>query len=398
MLGKYKLSGQSLTSIIIIILVVIGVVVYAVTHSNSHNGAPFTKNSELVFANSAQGQLYITDENGAQLSKTSFTPAGYLSVQAIAPAGGVLASLNTTTPQESFIFARSGTTKTFTGDAAAQLSSSVLAGSSHQFYFTGDSSMLLVSCPDANTDCSLNTLDLSSGDHSKLLDTGIKQTNKTFPVVYLVGYSPSQHSAYLRVSGKNKLGSSINGVYQVDINSKKVVRTIDLTALGNDTAVLSPDASKLAYTSVGAKNTTVINVLDIKSNKTQKIPWNQGLLSSQPGTLMWSPDSSKILFQTVNVVIPVSAGQTPPSVKLAYIDLSNNNSVTVLQEVKDPSHETIVGLGWVDKDSVVYQTQTAKTAYDFTNSTKTTLKQNITTKDTTTLKTPAGDLVRAAYY
>lgn len=397
-LGKYKLSGQAIATIIVLIVIIVGVVVYAVTHSDNNKQAEFTQNGELLMADAAKGQVYLANKDGGQLSKAAYTAYSYLTFQAAAPGGGVLAALNAGTPQESFIFTRAGTAQAFSGDIAKQLGTSVIVGLSHQFFFTGDSAIAMVSCPDADTDCSLESMNLSGGTVNKIVDIGVKQTQASFPPAYLVGYSPADHSVFLKVTGSNKLGSSVGGVYQVDINSKKVIHTYDLPALGNNTAALSPDGKQLAYTTLSTNNDSNINVLDLSSGRTRKIQWKQGLLSSQPGTLQWSPDGTKLLVQTANIVIAASAGQTPQPVEVADIDLSNNNTINVLQQIKDPRLETIEGLGWVDQSTVVYQTETTKTSGDFTNPTRQTVRQDVGSKQTTTLKAPAAKLIKAFYY
>ncbi|MBX4199625.1 hypothetical protein KW789_01905 [Candidatus Saccharibacteria bacterium] len=399
MFGNNKLNLQTKVTLAVVLLIILAAAGYALfVHNNKTTSHDFV--SELVYADPVKGQLYITDKDGKQLSKTAYPKFTSLAYQAVAPNGGVLVSLHSGTDKESFIFTRNNAAKSFPAGATNQLRLASHLQTSHQIFFEDEKNILLVSCADSKTSCVLNRLDLSNDKITKIIDTGAKQANASFPTAYLVGYSSSVHTAYLRIVGAdNKLGKATSAVYKIDTYSSKVTGKVDFPAATSPALALSPDSNKLAYISVESGNKATINILDLEKNKTQKIQWDKGLISTLPGALKWSPDSKRLLVQTISigVSIPGASGKSLPLV-VAYIDISKDGSVNVLQEINDPSHQTLSNLGWLDNDTVVYQLKSTSKAYDFSGASNQTLKLDIGSKSSNPLKVPAGDLLQAINY
>lgn len=401
MFGNYKLNVQAKLTLAVVLLIILAAAGYEllVHTSNTANNNFVT---ELIYADSSKGELYISDKDGKQLSKTSFPKFTSLTYQATAPNGGVLASLYTGTDKESFIFTRNNAAKTFPAGATNQLRSAVRLQASHQMFFEDEKNLLFVSCPDAKTNCSLNRVDLSNDSVSKIVDTGVKQANSSLPVVYLLGYSSSSHTAYLRVVGqKNKLGDTASAIYKIDAYSSKVTGKFDFPAATSPVLSLAPDASKLAYTTVESMTKSTINILDLKKNQTQQVKWTKGPLSTAPGSMAWSPDSKKLLLQTISMGSPTASsaatGVSLPIV-IAYVDVSGDGSINVIQEINDPAHQQVFSLGWLDNDTAVYQLKKTSKNYNFSNASSQTFKLDVGSKSSNSLKVPSGDLLETVNY
>ncbi|HVO86603.1 MAG TPA: hypothetical protein VMT23_02625 [Candidatus Binatia bacterium] len=399
MMEKYKLTPQSLTTIVIIVLVIIGVVIGAVLVNNNNQNSPNTQ-PHLLFGDSTKGQLYTTDAAGTQQAKFAYPKNSYPYFQASAPGGSLLLSVNTNTPSESFIFVQSGAQQSLPAASVSQLHASVTVNQSHQLYFVDSTTVLMVTCPDANTSCSLDKLNLVNGKMTKLLDTGVKQASSFFPQVYLVGYSASSNSAYLRVTAANKLGKSASAIYQVSLKTTKVVKTINVPVIAGYAISLSADQSKLAYQTIDVKDKTTIHISDLKANTSQIVDFSLGNLINSPEALKWSPDNKKLLVQTVSISVPASAGQSAVLKPLitAYIDTGNGNSVNDLQQIKNPARQTLVYQGWTDNDTIVYQNKQASSDYDFVNGTNQTFKENVTKLQVSNLSVPPGNLLQVTNY
>lgn len=401
MLGKYKINTQTLPSLSILLLIGLAIIGY-VLFSSSNNSSSSANTSELVIANSGSGLIYLTDKSGKQLSKATFPKFSRLNYQAVAPNGGILASMISNTNQESFIFTKSNTIKTYSDEAAKVLGSSASVQSSHQIFFVDERSTVVLTCLNPDTDCLLQRFNTSTGATTKILDTGVKQTNQYIPSVYLVGYAPVQHLAYVRVlNAKNKLGNLNSGIYGVNINNSKVVSSHDMSLLVGLTTSLSPDGNRIAYTAYDNKGNITVSVLNLSSNTTQKIQWSKGQLLTGQGALKWSPDSTKILTQTVNVVLPtgVTLGDRVSNpLVIAYIDLAKNNSIHVIQQIKNSTQQTIYSLGWLDNSQIAYQIKKSTKINGLAGTTNQTLKQNINGDPASSLQVPAGDLLQPVLY
>jgi len=400
MLGRHKLNAQAKLSIAVLVLIGLAIVGYALFGSSGKSGHNYT--SELVYADYNEGNISLADKTGKQTSKSNLPEFNLLNYQAIAPNGGVLVNLNGGMDNESFIFTHNNTQKTFTGDSAKLLSSAVLVQDSHQMFFKDENTVLFTACADSSASCSLHSFNVSNSTNSKLLDTGVKQASQHTPSVYLVGYAPTQHLAYVRVvNSANKFGSSTNAIYEIDINNSKVTRNFNMPPSASSTATLSPDGNKLAYITYDTKGNSTVNVLDLSNASVQKVSWNKGPLSTDPGALKWSPDSSKILTQNINIVKPsdVAANdKTQAPVVIAYIDLTSNNAIHTIQQINDPSQEAIGSLGWLDNSQIVYQMKKSTKVNGLAGTTNQTVKQKVSGGAATTLQTPSGDLTQVALY
>jgi len=395
MLGKYKFNAQSLLSLSVLAIIAVVIVGY-VLFSGGSSSSKHNYTSQLIYADTNSGQVYLTDSSGKTLSKAAIPKYSYPSSQALASNGGLLASTGTGSNSESFVFTRLNTIKTYSGDQAKLLSSAPLMQTSHQIFFTDDKSVILLSCVDQGTDCQLQKLNLATDKSSEVLDTGTKQPIKYIPNIYLVGYNSSKQLAYIRViNSKNKLGSSTNAVYEVDTAHAKVTRNFDLPVEATYTTTLSPDGSKIAYTSTDKNNKKIINVLNLDKKSHLQTNWDKGLLATGPGTLNWSPDSTKILLHSINIT---TADKTPQPVVVAYVDVGDNLSVHAVTQLTDPTHQSVFSLGWLDNQHIVYQVKKSATPNSLLNATNQTLTQAISGDSASPLKVPAGDLLQPTFY
>ena len=214
-----------------------------------------------------------------------------------------------------------------------------------------------------------------------------------------MGYLPSSHTAYIRVAGAaNKLGKATSAIYKIDTNSDKVSGSVNFPLAAGTVFALSPDGNKLAYITTSSINKAAINVLDIKKNKTQTVQWDKGPLPTSSGSMAWSPDSKKLLVQTINLA-PPTANQTPEPSVIAYIDVSKKDGpVNVIQEISDPAHQAVLSLGWLDNSTVVYQLKKSSKAYSFVEASSQTLRQDIGSKSSSPEQVPSGDLLQVINY
>ena len=395
MLGKYKFNAQSLLSLSVLAIIAIVVVGYVLFSSGS-SSSKHNYTSQLIYADANSGQIYLTDSSGKTLSKAATPKYSYPGFQALASNGGLLASIGAGSNSESFVFTRLNTIKNYSGDSAKLLRTAPLIQTSHQIFFIDDKSVIFLSCVDANTDCQLQKLNLSTEKSAKLLDTGAKQSIKFIPNVYLVGYNSSKNLAYIRViNSKSKLGGSTNAIYELDVAHAKVTRNFDLPVEATYTTTLSPDGSKIAYTSTDKNNKKLINVLSLDKKSYLQTNWDKGLLATGPSTLSWSPDSTKILLHSINIT---AGDKTPQPVIVAYVDVSDSLSVHTIVQLSDPTHQSVFSLGWLDNQHIVYQVKKSATPNSLLNVTNQTLTQAISGGPTSPLKVPAGDLLQPTFY
>jgi DNA-binding beta-propeller fold protein YncE len=399
MLGKYKFNAQALLSLSVLGLILVVVVGY-ILFAPSNNSSKHNYQTELTFADSTKGKVYLTNAAGKILSKAVYPKYSYLNFQAVAPNGGVLASIGTGSGNESLIFTRDNAIKTYSGASAKLISSAPLLQTSHQIFFTDEKSIIFLACTDSDVTCWLQKMDLSTEKATKLLDTGVKQTNKYVPAAYLAGYNSAKQLAYVRLANiKSKLGSSTNAIYEIDIAHSKVTRSFDMPMSAIYASALSPDGKYIAFTTSDTNNKAIINILSLEKKSVQKIAWDKGVLFTGTGALNWSADSTKLLVRSFNVNVSSDASsakaQTP--IVIAYVDVSKDLKLHTIGQVSDPAHQTVSSLGWLSNDQIVYQIKKSATG-NIANAVNQTVKQDTKGGTATPLLVPAGDLLQPIFY
>jgi hypothetical protein len=385
---KYKLSSHTRITLAILLLLLVGIPLYAYY---VHTGPAGSQTLKMIFSSFDKGEIYITDSAGKQVAKTTYPKYTRLNFQAASPDGNILVSTGANTAGETFMVLQNSTLKKLSAETVKKLHESTLVGLSHHLYFADESTVLMVVCP-APAECTLDSLNLGSGEQKTIIKTGLQQATALFPQAFLVGYSENQ--AYLRLNGTNKLGKS-SAVYKIDTTQKKVVSSSIVPASVGYSLSLSPDHTKIAYPMVDAKNKTVVHILDLASGKEQKIDWNLGTMPNTEA-LKWSPDSKKILGQTQSFVLPPGSKEAAQPIKTGYIDL-DKQAVVALQQIADSLYATLVYQDWLDNGTVVYQAQKSSKPGDFTKPTWQTATQDISSKKISDLRAPAGDLARVFY-
>ncbi|MDB5160626.1 MAG: hypothetical protein JWO96_6, partial [Candidatus Saccharibacteria bacterium] len=338
------------------------------------------------------GQLYLTDNQGKQQPKLAYPKNSYLGFQASSRGGNVLLSINANTPGETFVVLSQGLLKQLPAKTIGELHASSLIGLSHQLYFVDEGSVLAVNCPDAATECTLDRIDLGSGDQKTIIKTGLKQISKVFPQAYLLGFDRDKKIAYLRVDGANKLGRDNSAIYQIDTATQKVIGSSKLPSFLDYSVSLSPDYKQAAYQSIDTKNKASVVILNLADGKQQSISWTLSAMPSAPDTLKWSPDGQKILAQTI-ALNSADAKAAPVAVKTAYIDVTGNK-VTPLQQIDDSRYGRLTYQTWLDDKTILYQSKKTSEAGNFAKASIQMLKVDIGTKKTSDFKGPTADLFR----
>ena len=382
---KYGLDKYIWVSVVIMAAVLIGIGLYA-WHTDQGTSANSNTQAQLIFADSAKGQVYITNDSSQQLSSYSFVKNSYLGFEANDASGDVLFSLNANTPGESFMLLKSGSLKSLPTEVVQRLRLSVTVGASANLYLADSNTALTVACTDPNSTCVLESVNLTSGEATPIVDSGVAQTDPNSPQVFLVGYSAGARSAYLRVIGANKLGNSTSAVYRIDINSKQVTGSYSVPQSAGYAIAVSPDNAKLAYHTPG--QSTTVHVLNMSDGQDQNVTINSSSLANLAGAIRWSPDSQKLLVQT--------QGKTSASpTQSVFISLSKK-SVTTLQQIDNSSLGIIYYQDWLDNANVIYQTITTGVAYNYanTNSNTLTFQQNVFNKMTANFNSPGGNLLQ----
>lgn len=387
--NRMRLKSWGVLAGLIAIIVVVIIVLTARGTIGGQSAA------HLLYTDSNSGTVALTDASDKVLSKNTFAAGALYSFEAAAPGGGILLSTGAGGSSESYVFIdNNGQPKNLAASAVTTLNNAILLDTLHQVYFTSQDTVAFVTCP-AGGSCQLETLNIFSGKTSSIIDTGVKTATGLVPV-YLLGLSQTRTIAYLRIIGSNKLSNSTGAIYQVDLKSRKVVQSTDFSSTIDYSASLSPDAQQVAYRTGGYGTELDIHILNLLSKKDSKIKWIGSEIGSQPGGLMWSPDSTKVLITDLNIAPPPGSPAISKTLTVGYLD-SLKMKITSLKTISDLSHNTVTAQGWLDNKDVVYQTAASSKDYDFTNSTYTTTKQNITSKNTTSIQS-YGSLSHVIYW
>ncbi len=379
MLPNLKISNHSLITIAVLALIFIGLPLYYIFHSSGSSGYQ----TKMLFSDSPKGQMFITDKNGSQLSKIGFPKLSYPTVQASSAKGNLLISLNASTEGELDLMLQGAVLKQLPEAASQVLSQSIIIGTSHQWFFNGDNSVLTVICPNPDTSCTIVSVDLNSGAKKQIADLGVKQTSNFNPTAYLVGVSTDNKTAFVRLNAANKLGKLNSAIYQVEISSGKALHATKTSEFTSFAMTLSPDKSKVVYQQLDTKGKSTLRVMDLATGHDQSVDFSLGTLQEDPSALGWSPDSRYVLVQTQAVLTAPDSKEKPTPVKTAYLDTKSNNLIN-LQTISNP--QILIKQGWIDSKTIVYQTKNG-------NELKT-VKQKLS-GSSGELKTPSGDLVQS---
>ena len=388
----YHLSRRRTISLLVIaMLVAVGVIAFALW--NNLAPAPSVKSAHPFYADSTKNVMTLTDSAAKVTSTIPYPPNAYVNYEAVAPDGGTLLSLSITTSSGGFIFIKNGKAQTLSDEAIKILRSAIVLDSSHRVSFTGDNTVVLVIC---GSTCKLVNLNLLTGKTVDIVDSGVAPSNVLAPV-YPLGISTDAKSVYLRVIGANKLGKENGALYKVDLNSHNILRVVPMSQDVGYTLSLSPNKSKLIYKLGGNGSPVSLHVMDVASGEKTTANWDKGDIADQPSAFHWSPDSSKILFQTINIILPpdVSATSAKPIVT-AYLDVPKM-TVTELQSFNDPSHHNIPYQAWLNISQVIYELDTSSKSYDFTKPDIKVYSQDISSKKTTNLP-GLGRLTQVVYW
>lgn len=392
MMGN-KIHGRTVVSIAILLALAIIIPIY-VAHYHPATKAQVSTTTELVFADANKGEIYIADASGRQVSKAPYPKYSYLSFQAVAPNGAILAAINSGSPDENFIYTRENASQIYSGNEITALHATPILGTSHQVFLTDSKTVLFEACQNGGS-CKLEKQDLSNGKMTQVMDLGVKLANPAWPPAYLLGFNRTDDTAYIRVMGaKTKLGPSQDAVYRVDIGGSKVIDSFDIPSQADLAATVSPDGSKLAYVTLDAKRNQTINILDFNTKQTQKLAWSYGPLANEPAALAWSAGSDKLLVESINLAGPNSQST---STVLACINIASKK-LTVLKSISDPTSEQIADFGWLDNSVAVYQIMKTDHPRDFTNASAQTFRQTIGSNTPALINVPGGSLLQAATY
>ncbi len=378
--------------IVIILAAVIASGVYLAVKNNANNSKQ--AQVRLVYANSSQGKAYLADKSGSTLADAKFPQNSYVNFEALTPDGAALLSLNSTGPGGDFMMV--GGMAKFNEKTLAALRSADYISDSHHFVFTDNQTVNFVSCP-ADKTCQLVSLNTSTGQSQNVVDIGLAK-QELISYAYLLGKSQDGRSVYLRVNGKNKISSSINAIYQIDLTSGKRLTTIPVPNLAGYSLSLSPDAKNLIYQtiSLGQQNgtQTTLHVVDTASNKETTVKWQRAAIAERTNVFQWSPDEGKVLFRTGTIRFPADYKGALVPTYMAYLDL-NKKQVVDLVTVKDTNLKDIAGMGWLNNDTIIYDQQTASKPADFSSYQDQVYAQDIQTKSAKQFKGPKATLLYA---
>ncbi|HEU5005211.1 MAG TPA: hypothetical protein VFT49_03955 [Candidatus Saccharimonadales bacterium] len=380
---------------ILLIIVVIGGLWLASRDdgSSASSGSP-----HLVIDDYNSSTLYLSDANGKQQYKQSYPKFSYLNFEASSPKGKVLLSRGITTAAEDFSIISDGKAQTLSAAATKALHQAIVLDNSHHSFFLGEDNLVYVTCPQTGT-CKLMNLDLSSNQAKQVIDTGAKPAFTGLPPIYPLGVSSDDKTIYLRTTVDNKLGKTAAAVYAVD-SKGKVSNSWSMPRNADYTPVLSPDTKQIVYKISGsiteAKSGISISILNLSNNKTSTAKWTGGEISDTPDSLVWSPDSRKVLIVGSNALLPGAQTTSTYDVNFGYLDAASNQ-ITKLPSVKDSTHHQVVNPAWLNDDAVVYEQDTSTKANDFSNPQvqidKLSLGGNVSQ-----IKTPAGELKATIFY
>lgn len=348
--------------------------------------------------------LALTDGSGKELYKIPYTEAEFTTYQATAPNGGILVSFYTYTEAKGYSFISvNGKEQSLSSNAVTVLKDSLGTTTGGRPVFIDDNNMVLTTCKyqegklqNAKNNCKLVKLNIFDGTATTIVETLTPVSTATGESIFdLLRVSDDRKQAYLRTAGPNKLGESKDTIYKVDLISNQ---SVQFSVLPDDnearsTLSLSPDLKKLIYKSGGSPEATVLRVIDIASGKETKVSWKTDYITDNWDSLIWSPDSSKVLFQGnahqegVSSVGPITT---------AYLDLGKNEIVN-LQTIQDSAHNNIGYQAWLESDTIVYELSKSTLDHDFRGSTPEAYKQNVSSKKITKVSHSPGTLVQVIF-
>lgn len=388
----HRPSRQLIAGLVIVVIVVVASLA-AVLLRGTPAKVTAQKAAHPLYVDSAKDKVTITDSTGKSLSQLPYPANAYVNFEAVSPSGGALLSMSITSTEEGYMLIKDGKNIAPSNQAVKALRTAVVLGTTHRVFFTSEDNVVMVVCGDT---CKLDSLNLISGKSQLITDTGVKPV--AGPVaVYLLGVSGDLKSAYLRVNAANKLSSDKAAVYQIDLASHKVLHTIPVSVEAGYDLALSPDNQKLAYTTGGYGNPVTLNVINLANNKKTSTKWGTaGTIDDSPWSLQWSPDSSKVLFYSMDIVLPAEAPAATQPLALAYLNIAKN-TITDLQTVNDPAFKDIRTAGWLSNSQVIYEQDTATQRYSFDNAAGKVFAQDVTAKQGKTIEAP-GKLISVIYW
>lgn len=189
----------------------------------------------------------------------------------------------------------------------------------------------------------------------------IKNTDMNFLSFNIIGWSEDEYKIYLIPTYKGReysQGQIPRGIYEIDIskNSFKKTYVPDVWVIEG---VLSPDRSKLAYTTASdmlpldldSRHPRMIVMTDLRNFHTEKIVLPDK--NADYRNLQWSPDGEHIGY------VKVAPNRLNGSNSIMIVDVNSHKKQTVVESKGDFLTLDL----WISNSKLVYQEEIANTVY-----------------------------------
>ncbi len=190
----------------------------------------------------------------------------------------------------------------------------------------------------------------------------IKDTDVKLFTFNIIGWSEYEDKIYLVPTYKGEeysRGEIPRGIYEVDVE-KNIFKKTHVPDVWVIEAVLSPDGSKLAYTTASdmlpldldSRHPQMIVITDLRNFNTEKIVLPDKRADYR--NLKWSPDGEHIGY------VKVAQNRLKGSNSIMTVDVNSGKQQTIV-ESKDGDFLTLDL--WISNNKVVYQEEIANTIY-----------------------------------
>lgn len=337
-----------------------------------------TNNGLLTYVSTNDSNLIVTNNNQKVLAKIT-NPSGNTEFNVLSNNGQaalIRAETSSGNNETEYLVNNKGNVTKL----PTSVSKPNVTGTSGYNQFLGyNNDYIESSCTGEILTCNVNNVNLTTG--AVTVVTSLTNSTPTEdPPLSILGVSPS-NVAYILSDGGNAGGTEKASLEEVNIASKKIVKTMSLPDLLSPTndqpyQAIANNFSNLAYVGT-AKNNSQIDITNLDSGTTSIINDQCSGLGAMVNGIYWSPDNSKIAYDC----------DEPNTTFVAYIDVANGN-VTKLKNMSISSPKSSLNdEGWSSNNTVNYYYSPSRS---FVPSSWTYYSVNTTSGKVTTNPTPKG--------